>query len=71
MLIMIKIKFNKNGKPNKNSLKAAKKKLKEKFNEVKKEDLPKELLGTYNRIASGKKRGENNKNKLISTFQKI
>lgn len=62
--IMIKLKFNKNGKPNKNSLKAAKIKLKKTFNEVKIEDLPKELKGTYNQIASGKKRGENNKNKL-------
>jgi hypothetical protein len=68
---MIKIKFNKNGKPNKNSLKAAKIKLKKTFNEVKIDDLPKELRGTYNQIASGKKRGEANKNKLRTSTGKF
>ena len=60
----IKLKLNKNGKPNKNSLNAAKKKVKENFAEINPQELPKELKGTYNQIASGKKRGENNKNKL-------
>ena len=68
---MIKIKFNKNGQPNKNSLKAAKIKLKKTFNEVKIEDLPKELKGTFNQIASGKKRGEANKNKLRTSTGKF
>jgi hypothetical protein len=67
----IKIKLNKNGKPNKNSLKAAKARLKESFETVKPEQLPKQLQGYYRQIESGKKRGEANKNKLRTSTGKF
>jgi hypothetical protein len=68
---MIKLKFNKNGKPNKNSLKAAKAKLKQSFETVKQDQIPKQLQGYYRQIENGKKRGEANKNKLRTSTGKF
>lgn len=60
----IKIKLTKTGKPYKSSLEKAKREIKANFSEVKKESLPKALQGYYNQVASGKRRGEANKQRL-------
>lgn len=67
----IKLRINKNGKPNAGDLKRAKAFIKSNFDKVKKEELPKPLQGYANQIESGKRRGELNKNRLRDTSGRL
>jgi hypothetical protein len=59
-----KIKYLKNGKPNKASKEKIKAFVKENFATLKGAVLPPEFIAKYNQVASGKKRGELNKQRL-------
>jgi hypothetical protein len=60
----IKIRINKNGKPNKGDFDRAKKFIKANFQSIKVEDLPKAAAGYYKRVEAGKKQGALNAKRL-------
>jgi hypothetical protein len=60
----IKIRINKNGKPNKGDFDRAKKFIKANFDTIKVDDLPKSAAGYYKRVEAGKKQGALNAKRL-------
>jgi hypothetical protein len=60
----IKIRINKNGKPNKGDFDRAKKFIKANFASIKVDDLPKAAAGYYKRVEAGKKQGALNAKRL-------
>jgi hypothetical protein len=65
--LSLNVRLNKSGQPRKGEIERVKANIKANFDKVKKEDLsaqPKAIQSYFNQVASGKKRGELNKNKL-------